>query len=265
MTSDTYGSRLAAMRAAAPLVQCITNYVAMNVAANVLLAAGASPAMVHAREEAGEFAAFSGALTINIGTISPDWVAGMTAAAGGALAAGRPWVLDPVAHMATAYRRRVVTELLELQPAIIRGNASEILALRGGASKARGVDSKDQVEAAEDAARKLALARKCVVAATGRTDFVTDGTRTARIAGGSDWMPRVTALGCSLTCLVGAYAAVESDPFNATVAALTHFAVSGRQAHAGADGPGSFVVAFLDALAAVNGAGLDAQAEVELS
>ena len=32
---------LAAMRASAPLVQCITNYVAMNFAANVLLAAGA--------------------------------------------------------------------------------------------------------------------------------------------------------------------------------------------------------------------------------
>ncbi|MCL6705770.1 hydroxyethylthiazole kinase [Pseudomonas sp. R2.Fl] len=265
MTSETFGSRLTAMRAAAPLVQCITNYVAMNVAANVLLAAGASPAMVHSEEEAGEFAALAGALTINIGTVSPDWIAGMTAAAGGALAAGRPWVLDPVAHMATAYRRRIVAELLELQPAIIRGNASEILALGGGASKARGVDAKDEVAVAEEAARKLALARKSVVAVTGRTDFVTDGTRTARIAGGSDWMPRVTALGCSLTCLVGAYAAMEDDPFAATVAALTHFAVSGRQAHAQAQGPGSFAVAFLDALATVDGAALDTQAEVELS
>ena len=58
------------MRAAVPLVHNITNFVAMNIAANVLLAAGASPAMVHAVEEAGEFAGFAGALTINIGTLS---------------------------------------------------------------------------------------------------------------------------------------------------------------------------------------------------
>ena len=38
-----------------PLVHCITNYVAMNIAANVVLAAGASPAMVHAPEEIAEF------------------------------------------------------------------------------------------------------------------------------------------------------------------------------------------------------------------
>ncbi|MBL9058749.1 MAG: hydroxyethylthiazole kinase, partial [Mangrovicoccus sp.] len=56
------------MRAASPLVQCITNYVAMNFAANVLLATGASPAMVHSPEESGQFAVVAGALTVNIGT-----------------------------------------------------------------------------------------------------------------------------------------------------------------------------------------------------
>src|ERR1700742_2815763 len=77
----TTGTMLTAMRGKPPLVQCITNYVAMNIAANVMLAAGASPAMVHAEEEAGEFAAISGALTINIGTLSTGWLAGMRAAA----------------------------------------------------------------------------------------------------------------------------------------------------------------------------------------
>ena len=66
---------LAALRAEPPLVQCITNYVAMNIAANVLLAAGASPAMVSDAEEAGEFAGIAGALTVNIGTLSAPFVA----------------------------------------------------------------------------------------------------------------------------------------------------------------------------------------------
>lgn len=261
--TETPGTFLTDMRDTAPLVQCITNYVAMNVAANVLLAAGASPAMVHATEEAGQFAGFASALTVNIGTLSPDWVAGMKTAIGGATAARRPWVLDPVAHFATDLRRKATAELLSLGPTIIRGNASEIIALAGGVSSARGVDSRDPVEQAEAAARMLAKKQRSIVAVTGATDFVTDGTRAARIAGGSSLMPKVTALGCSLTCLVGAYAAIRpDDPFDATIAALAHFAVAGEQAGKQAQGPGSFAVRFVDLLAEVDGAVLDNRARV---
>lgn len=242
---------LTLLRSNAPLVQCITNYVAMNVAANTLLAAGASPAMVHAAEEAGEFAAIAGALTINIGTLSPDWVDGMHKAVAGAQGAGRPWVLDPVAHFATPYRAGVARDLMALNPTIVRGNASEILALAGEASGGRGVDAGDPVAAAEAAARSLAQSSGAVIAASGEVDFVTDGTRAARITGGSDLMPRVTALGCSLTCLVGAFAAVVEDPFDAAIAALAMFAAAGEAAADQAEGPGSFGWRFLDALAHV--------------
>lgn len=242
------------MRDTAPLVQCITNYVAMNVAANVLLAAGASPAMVHAEEEAGEFAALAGALTVNIGTLSPAWIGGMKAAVRGAASSGRPWVLDPVAHFATGLRRQAVAELLELRPTIIRGNASEIIALAGGESSGRGADSGDPVERAEEAAGRLAASRGAVVAVTGPVDFVTDGGKAVRIHGGSPLMPKVTALGCSLTGLVGAFAAVAPDaPFDATVAALAVFAAAGEAAGRDAEGPGSFALRFLDALHALDG------------
>ncbi len=250
------GAALVAMRAANPLVQCITNYVAMNVAANTLLAAGASPAMIHAAEESGEFAAIAGALTVNIGTVSPAWVEGMVGAIDGALAAGRPWVLDPVAASATTYRRAVTGRLIDLAPTVVRGNASEILALAGGGG-GRGVDATDSVAAAEAGARALAAERGCVVAATGAVDFVTDGVRAVRIAGGSPLMPRVTALGCALTCLVGAFAATVPDPFDATVAALTTFAAAGELAAQDADGPGSFGWRFLDALAALGAKAVD--------
>lgn len=256
-TTSTSADLLASLRETAPLVQCITNYVAMNIAANVLLSAGASPAMVHATAEAGEFAGIAGAVTINIGTLSPDWIAGMKAAAGAANAAKKPWVLDPVAHFATALRRQTVAELMALKPTILRGNASEIIALSGGESRAKGVDSRDPVEQAEGAATALARATGCVVAVTGVTDFVTDGERAARISGGSPLMPQVTALGCSLTCLTGAFAALApADPLAASVAALTLFAVAGEIAAREAEGPGSFAWRFLDALAAVTPAQL---------
>ncbi|MFC4671852.1 hydroxyethylthiazole kinase [Seohaeicola nanhaiensis] len=260
--TQTPATLLAVLRASPPLVQCITNYVAMNIAANVVLAAGASPAMVSDVEEAEEFARIAGALTVNIGTLSPAFVAGMRAAIAGAQAAGRPWVLDPVACQATGYRRDVSAELVRLRPTIIRGNASEVLALAGEASRGQGVDGRDPVAAAEKGARWLAHETGGVVAVTGEVDFVTDGSRAARISGGSPWMPMNTALGCSLTCLCGAYAAVAEDPFDATVAALAHFAVAGQRAHEGATGPGSFAPRFLDALQAVTPEALAGEAVI---
>ncbi|MPT27474.1 MAG: hydroxyethylthiazole kinase [Achromobacter sp.] len=242
----------AAVRRDAPLVQCLTNFVSMNTAANTLLAIGASPAMVHAAEEAPEFAAISGAVVINIGTLSTPWLDSMLLTAAAAARAGRPWVLDPVAHHATAFRRDAVRRLLDLRPAVIRGNASEIIALAGGRSASRGVDARDPVQQAEQAARELARTRGTVVAVTGEVDFVTDGQREVRVTGGSLLMPRVTATGCALTATVGAFAAVAGDDaYAAAVAALSCFGIAGQRAGALADGPGSFAWRFLDALAAL--------------
>lgn len=254
--------RLERLRAEAPLTQCITNFVSMNIAANVLLAAGASPAMVHSSEEAGEFARLARAVSINIGTLEPDWVEGMKAAIAGARAAGRPWVFDPVACFATGFRRRVAGELLALRPTVLRGNASEIIALGGGASAGQGVDARDPVGKAQDAARRLALASGGVVAVTGVVDYVTDGRRAAHVHGGSALMPKVTALGCALSCLVASFTALEpEEPFEATLAALALYAAAGIEAERGARGPGSFQVAFLDALHGMDEAGM-AQARI---
>jgi len=246
-----WGKPLAEMRTRAPLVHNITNYVAMNMAANALLAAGASPAMVHAREEVAEFALLAQALTINIGTLSGPWVEAMLAAAAEAQVAGIPWVLDPVAVGATAFRRETAARLMALGPSVVRGNASEIIALSGAGAQGKGADSADAVEAAEGTARALAEASGAVVAVTGARDYVTDGTRAWRVENGHDLMPRVTALGCALTCVVGAFVAGAEDRAEATVAALAYFGLAGERAAAGASGPGSFQVAFLDALHAL--------------
>ncbi|MCE6949869.1 hydroxyethylthiazole kinase [Cereibacter sphaeroides] len=259
---ENCGAYLDTMRRTAPLVQCITNFVAMNVMANVLLAAGASPAMVHDAEESAEFAGIAHVLTINMGTPSPRWIEGMVAAAEGAAAAGRPWVLDPVAVGATAFRRDLGARLLELKPAVIRGNASEILALAGAGARGKGADSADPVAAAEDGARRLAASSGAVVAVTGPVDFITDGVRAFRCANGHALMPKVTALGCSLTGIVGAF--VSGQPrLEATVAALAFFGLAGERAAHGAEGPGSFQVRFLDALHGLTAADLDRGARVE--
>jgi hydroxyethylthiazole kinase len=247
--NDT-GQYLHIMRATAPLVHNITNYVAMNIMANVLLAAGASPAMVHAREEVAEFAALAQVLSVNIGTLDTAWAEAMALAAQVMVAHGRPWVLDPVGVGATQFRQEVCAQLLDLRPSVIRGNASEILALAGIGAKGRGADSADPVEAAEAAARALALRTGGVVAVSGPVDYVTDGTQAFRVANGHVLMPRVTALGCSLNGVIGAFL-VGQPALNATVAALAFYGLAGERAGQLAQGPGTFQVAFLDALHSV--------------
>ena len=248
------GKDLAKLRDTRPLVQNITNFVSMDIVANALLAAGASPAMVHAREELDEFGQLIGALVVNIGTLSPDWIDSMEAAAKGAHERGKPWVLDPVGAGATTFRTRTVLKLLEHRPSVIRGNASEILAVAGAlgleaaAARGKGVDSGNSADEAAGVAAELALRLNCTVVATGEIDLVTDGRRSVRFANGSALMTLVTAVGCSLSAITGAFCAV-TDPFAAACAAVALVGIAGEMASEDATLPGRFRVAFIDRLA----------------
>jgi hydroxyethylthiazole kinase len=254
---------LARVRGSRPLVHSITNLVAMDLSANVLLALGASPAMAHAEAEVAELARRAAALMINIGTLSPDWVPAMHRAATVARAAGRPWVLDPVGCAATRHRGAVAKELLWLGPTLIRGNASEILALAGRRADAtHGVEAGDTVEAAREAAAQIARANGCVVGVTGETDLVTDGRRSLEVAGGHPMLTRITALGCALSAACAAFLAVEADPLMATAHAFAVLKVAGARAAAGAAGPGSLRVRLLDEIYGLDAAALRAAARI---
>ena len=254
---------LARVRAAAPLVHNITNYVVMNNTANALLAVGASPAMVHAVEEVEEFVAISRAVVINIGTLSPRWVDAMRLAVLRATRAGIPWVLDPVGAGATTYRTAVAADLAGARPTVIRGNASEIMVLAGSVGVVgKGVDSAHATETALAPARALARVSGAIVAMTGVVDYVTDGDRVTAIRNGHAMMSRVTGLGCTATALVGAFLAANSDPFAATVAALATLGVAGELAAEHSPGPGSLQVHLLDALYQLDQSTLEQRARV---
>lgn len=255
------GRALEALRTSRPLVQNITNFVSMDIAANALLAIGASPAMVHAVEELDEFGSFIGALVINIGTLSATWTDAMDKAAEGARRRAKPWVLDPVGAGATRFRTETVLRLLKHGPVVIRGNASEVLAIAGALGLAaatarnKGVDSGNTADEAASVAAALARETGAIVVATGAIDLVTDGTRNLRVANGSPVMSQVTAVGCALSAVTGAFCAVAS-PFEAAVASAACFGVVGEMAAATSPLPGSFRVAFIDGLAALRPADL---------
>jgi hydroxyethylthiazole kinase len=261
---------LQALRARTPLVHNITNLVVTNSTANALLAIGASPAMVEAAEEVAEFAAIADALVINLGTMSAARAVAMRLAAEAARQAGTPWVLDPVAVGAITYRSTVATGLLDSKPQVIRGNASEIIALARlsglaagtAAGGGRGVDSLAQSAQALEAARGLAHATGAAVVISGATDYATDGARTIAIENGHPMMPRVTGLGCTATAIIGACLAVEPDRLLAAAHGMVMTGLAGELAGEQARGPGSLQVCLLDALYALDTPVIQARARL---
>lgn len=235
-------------RTRSPLTHCMTNDVVQTFTANVLLALGASPAMVIEAEEAEQFAAMADALLINVGTLTSPRAQSMRRAIESAVAAGKPWALDPVAVGALAFRTRFCQQVLTLKPAAIRGNASEILALAGISAGGRGVDTTDTAASALPAAQALARQTNAIVAVTGEVDYVTDGQRTRTIAGGDPMMTRVVGTGCALSAVVAASCSLPGDRLDNVAAACGWMKRAGSVAASQSAGPGSFASAFIDAL-----------------
>ncbi|MFZ1124350.1 MAG: hydroxyethylthiazole kinase [Candidatus Baltobacteraceae bacterium] len=239
---------LANLRRVAPLTHCVTNVVAAGFTANILLAAGASPAMVEASEEVAEFAAIAAGVLINVGTVTAQSAAAMSAAAAAARRAGTPWVLDPVAAGALQFRTQLASALLAERPAIVRGNASEILALAGASGGGKGVDSTADSGDALPLARELAARSGAVVAVSGIVDYITDGETTLAVPGGDVFMTKVTGVGCALGALMAAFLAVSASPLEAATSASAVLAAAAERAAREVRGPGSFSVALLDQL-----------------
>lgn len=249
INKDRLKENFRAVREHSPLVHNITNYVAMNFSANALLAAGASPVMAHAADEVADMALIAGALVINIGTLDARWVESMVKAGKAKSEAGGVIVLDPVGAGATKYRTETAWRIIEeCHPGIIRGNASEIMALINADIRSKGVDSSCSSDDAVESAKKLALRTGAVVVISGETDYVTDGERVETIVNGSPMMPRVTAMGCTASSMVGAFAAVNPDLFEASLHAMALMGVAGEIAARNSAGPGSLLTNFVDTL-----------------
>src|SRR5262245_9607896 len=161
---------LARIRARRPRVHCITNSVAQNFTANMLLAAGAVPSMTTDPAEIREFVASADALLVNLGTLDAVRQAAIKAAL--AEAQGRlPWVLDPVFVDRARRRATFAAERAALRRSAIRLNDAEFAALA-------------EEPATPAALERYARARAAVVGLTGDRDIVTDGTRSVAIRNG---------------------------------------------------------------------------------
>lgn len=238
-----------------PMAGSITNAVTMNFVANAQLAVGGSAAMVYLPDE-GEFLANAGgAMYINVGTLLPIYEETLERTGKVLHEKNKSWVLDPVAIGIGSFRTKILKRFKDFKPTIIRGNASEIIALDGlwkldggtSTSQVRGVDSTNLVDDAKTAAIELAKWTGGAVVASGEEDLVTDGNTVVYSKGGSDLMEKITGAGCSLGGVMAVYSAVTT-PFIAALTGTQIYNLAGKRAKKRAEGPGSFQVAFLDEL-----------------
>jgi len=237
------------LRGKSPLIHNITNYVVMNNTANALLAIGASPVMAHAVEEVEDMISISSALVLNMGTLSEKWIEAMVIAGKKAKSMGIPVIFDPVGAGATPYRNETADLIIkECRPAIIRGNASEIMALANTDSKTKGVDSTESSSNALDTAQILSRNKSSIVVVSGHSDYITDGCKVCSVNNGSTLMPKVTGMGCTATAMVGAFAANADNMFDAAVMGMTVMGVAGEIAAKKSTGPGTMQMNFIDTL-----------------
>ena len=223
------------VRARQPRVHCITNAVAQNVTANMLLAAGGVPSMSISREEIAGFVASADALLVNLGTFDAERRKATDIALDAATEKEIPWVLDPVFIDRATPRADYARLLLRRGASAIRLNRAEFEALAGFAAEGGALTG-------------FARDNRIVVGLTGQIDHVTDGSRLVTLENGHALMRSVTAMGCAGSAFVAACLAVESDAWLATAAALLAFGIAGEMAAQNAHGPGSFAVAMVDGM-----------------
>ena len=244
-----------------PLVASITNTVTINLVANVQLAIGGSAAMIYMPDEGEKFAAAGSAMYINMGTVLPIYEETLPRTAKALRDSKVPWVLDPVGIGIGDTRMKILSVFKENKPNIIRGNASEIIALANfwnlysGVEKdgVRGVDATDSVESAKQAALSLADFIEGAVAISGETDLVTNGKIVVIMRGGSKFLPMITGAGCALGGVMAIYEAVAT-PFIAALTATALFNYAGQVSENISKGPASFQMNFIDALYSANAA-----------
>lgn len=242
-----------AIRIQKPLIHHITNFVVMNETANLTLCLGALPVMAHAKQEVEEMVGAAGALLLNIGTLTPELIDSMVIAAKRANELGIPVILDPVGVGATALRTDSAQRILaETKVAIVRGNCAEISILGGMGGEIKGVESVGAAQNVTEIAREFSARSRCTAAITGKEDVVSDGRRVAIIRNGDAMLAAVTGTGCMATTMVAGFAAVQEDPFLASVGGLVTFGIAGEHAASkSGNNPGTFHAALYDSLASL--------------
>jgi len=250
--SRSVWARVAEVR---PLLHHLTNRVAAPLQAEVALALGACPVMTSWPPEAGSVARGADGVLVNAGTPETEALAGQDEALAATEGTEIPRLLDLVGcGLSLPRTERLRTLLARHRFACVKGNGAEVAALAGRPALLRGVEGTTEVR--EEDLADLARRHRTLVLATGGTDRFADPRRTGRLAGGHEALRSLPGSGCALGTALLAALAAGVEPFEAAGAAVGLFAAASTRAASRGCGPGSFRVAFLDALGEARTGGL---------
>lgn len=242
------------VKAGKPLIHCITNHISINDCANVVLAVGAKPIMAEHPAEVAEITAAAQALAVNLGNITDTRMESMRVSGKTALAKNIPSIIDIVGVGCSRLRLDFAKNFIaDCRPSVIKGNMSELKALCGMESAAKGIDAGDQDRVTEDTlAHDLAILEAlssrtgAVVAATGAIDIVTDGRSAYVIENGCEMLAMITGTGCMLTVLAASFIS-SKNIVGGTVLATALMGICGELSRH-VKGTGGFRSALLDCI-----------------
>ena len=239
--------QLKTIRETKPLIHHITNWVTIYDCANMTRAFGALPVMAHAPEECADMTGISSALVLNIGTLTSEIIDAMILSAAAANEKKIPVILDAVGVGATKFRDDMAAKILDsVHIDIIKGNYSEIAKLAGENAETKGVEATSINADPEKVAKELAKSKSSIVVMTGKKDIISDGKRICIVRNGHEQMGSIVGTGCMAASIIGLFASVNSDYFDASKDALCYFGVAGELASEKSNGPGSFKVNLYD-------------------
>jgi hydroxyethylthiazole kinase len=240
-------SPLQIIRETRPLIHHITNWVTIYDCANMTRAFGALPVMAHAPEECADMTGISSALVLNIGTLTSEIIDSMLMSAAAANNKKIPVILDAVGVGATKFRDEMAAKILNsVHIDVIKGNYSEIAKLAGENAKTKGVEATSINADPIKIAKELAKSKLSIVVMTGKEDIISDGDRAYIVKNGHEQMGSIVGTGCMAASVIGIFASINPDYYEACRDALCYFGIAGELAAAKSHGPGSFKVNLYD-------------------
>ena len=241
-----------------PLIHCITNHISINDCANVVLAVGAKPIMAEHPAEVSEITASSKALAVNLGNITDIRMKSILISGKTALKKSIPSIIDIVGVACSNLRLDFTKKfILECHPNVIKGNMSELKALCGLESGAKGIDvGEKDVVTDHTIANNIAMLKSLssdtgsVIVATGVVDIITDGTDTYLIKNGCEMLSMITGTGCMLNVLAAAFIS-NKNIIGGTVLATALMGICGELSH-NMEGTGKFRTTLLDSIFSIS-------------
>lgn len=223
------------VREKSPLIHAITNPIAINMVANSILFQGAKAICAEHPDEMGDIVKISDSLSVNLGNITDSRIKSIEKALKFANEKNIPVIIDLVGVGASKLRYDFAKKLLEnYKFSLIKGNGSEILAISGYESNAKGIDvgEKDKtngenIEKFIEISKDLCQKYQTSVLITGKTDILVGENKYFLIENGCENLSKITATGCMLTSLISTFLSV-TNPVEASILGLLILEISGE-------------------------------------